>query len=52
MDPARARTHAHTHTHILSSILTDFYSSSALQPAWPFCAGSCPTNYMSDPFWQ
>ena len=41
----------HTHTH-LSNILTVFYSSSALQPAWPFCAGSCTTNDMSDPFWQ
>jgi len=41
----------HTHT-LLSNILTVFYSSSALQPAWPFCAGSCPTHGMSDPFWQ
>jgi hypothetical protein len=31
-----------THT-FLSYILTIFYSSSALQPAWQFCAGSCPT---------
>jgi hypothetical protein len=39
-----------THT-FLSNILTIFYSSSALQHAWHFCAGSCPT-YLSDPFWQ
>ena len=43
--------HTHTHT-LLSNILNVFYSSSALQPAWPFSAGSCPTNDMSDPFWQ
>jgi len=47
---ARACTHAHTK--FLSNILTVFYSSSAVQPAWPFCAGSCPTNDKSHPFWQ
>jgi len=41
----------HTHT-LLSNILPVFYSSSALQPALPFCVGSCPTNDMSDPLWQ
>ena len=40
-----------THT-LPSNILTVFYSSIALHPACPFCAGSCPTNDMSDPFWQ
>jgi len=40
--------HTHTHTHkLLSNILTVFCSSSAIQPAWPFCAGSCPTNDMA-----
>ena len=45
--------HTHTHTHtLLPNILTVFYSSRAPHPAWPFCAGSCPTNDMSDPFLQ
>ena len=35
-----------------SNILTVFYSSSALHPACPFFADSCPTNDTSDPFWQ
>ena len=39
----------HTHNSVQYPV---FYSSSALQPAFPFCAGSCPTNDMSDPFWQ
>jgi hypothetical protein len=41
--------HAHT---FLSNILSIFHSSSILQPIGTFFAGSCPTNYMLDPFWQ
>jgi len=38
--------HTHRHT-LLSSILTVFYSFSALQPAWPICAGSCPARHVT-----
>jgi hypothetical protein len=37
---------SHTQTSVQYPV---FYSSSTLQPAWPFCAESCPTNDMSDP---
>ena len=45
--------HTHTYTHTHTSVQYPvFYSSSALQPAWAFCAGSYATNDRSDPFWQ
>ena len=49
---SRIKYFTHTNTHTSVQYPDCFYSSSALQPAWPFCAGSCPTNDMSDLFWQ